>query len=330
MRLKVLFCERGYSESRRRLAPLLPDCDLVTCDRSEVRARVGGADVVVPYGATIGPDVIKAGSFGLVQQFGVGLETVDIEAATAAGVWVARVPSTQTGNAESVAEHAVLLMLALSRGLSSTAMTDARNAGTIGEPSGIALAGKTACIIGLGGVGSEVGLRLQAFGMRLVGVRVRVIVGNPRGVAMRVYGADRLHEAVGGADYVIVCTTLHNGNHHLIDRAVLQAMKQGAYLINIARGGLVDTAALEESLAAGHLAGAGLDVVEGEPIGRDHPLLRHNVVLTPHVAGVTDLSYTGIAKAVAENVRRYAIGERPHNTVNAPAAPRGRPRVGIR
>ena len=144
---------------------------------------------------------------------------------------------------------------------------------------------------------------------------------------MRVFGVDRLHEAVAQADYVIVCATLDPSNRHLIDRAALQAMKQGAFLINIARGGLVDTAALEESLAAGHLAGAGLDVVEDEPIPPDHPLLRHYVLLTPHIAGVTDGSYTGIAKAVAENVQRYARGERPLHTVNAPASPRWRPRA---
>ncbi|MBV8461595.1 MAG: hydroxyacid dehydrogenase, partial [Candidatus Eremiobacteraeota bacterium] len=165
MRLKLLFCDRGYSESRRRLGALLPDCDLVTCDKNDVRAHVRGVDIVIPYGAAISSDVIKAGTFGLVQQFGVGLETVDVDAATAAGVWVARVPSSQTGNAESVAEHAILLMLALSRGLCSPHMADALSHGTIGEPAGIALAGKSACIIGLGGVGSELGLRLQAFRM---------------------------------------------------------------------------------------------------------------------------------------------------------------------
>ena len=330
MRLKILFCDRGYAESRRRLGPLLPDCDLVTCEKQEVAVRVRGVDVVVPYGATIGQDVIRAGSFGLVQQFGVGLETVDVDAATNAGVWVARVPSSQTGNAESVAEHAILLMLALSRGLCSQQMADAQSSATIGEPAGVALAGKSACIIGLGGVGSELGLRLQAFRMRLTGVRVRLLVGNPRGVAMRVYGADRLHEAVAQADYVIVCATLNQSNRHLIDRAALQAMKRGAFLINIARGGLVDTAALEESLAAGHIAGAGLDVVEDEPIPPDHPLLRHYVLVTPHIAGVTDASYSGIAKAVAENIQRYAQGERPLHTVNAPQSPRWRPRVSVR
>jgi phosphoglycerate dehydrogenase-like enzyme len=325
MKLKILFCDRGYSESRRQLAPLLPGCELAVCGPSEVRSHVGGADVVVPYGASIDAPVIRAGSFGLVQQFGVGLETVDVDGASAAGVWVARVPSAQTGNAESVAEHAIFLMLALAR--SATRIPDAQKRGLLGEPSGMTLAGKSACIIGLGGVGAALGLRLQAMGMRLVGVRVRMILGNPRGVAMRVFPAERLHEAVAQADFVIVCATLDDHNYHLIDRGALQAMKAGAIVINVARGGLVETSALAEALASGHIAGAGLDVVEDEPIDHGHELMRHNVIVTPHIAGVTDSSYAGIAAVVADNVLRFVRGEAPQFAVNDPPSPRWRPKV---
>ncbi len=242
--------------------------------------------------------------------------------ATTAGVWVARVPSAQTGNAESVAEHAILLMLALSR--KGAKMAESIQHRVVGEPAGAALAEKTACIIGLGGVGGALGLRLQAFGMRLVGVRVRTILGAPRGVAMRVFSPEKLHEALGQADYVIVCTTMDAKNHDLIDGAALGAMKQGSFLINVARGGLVDLKALQGALAAGHLAGAGLDVVADEPVDPDHPLFKHNVIVTPHVAGVTDLSYAGIAKEVAANLQRYARGEEPSNAVNSPQKPRRR------
>jgi len=328
MKLKILFCDRGYSESRRQLGPLLPGCELAVCDSNEVRSHVGGADVVVPYGARIDTPVIRAGSFGLVQQFGVGLETVDIEAASAAGVWVARVPSAQTGNAESVAEHAIFLMLALAR--SATRIADAQRRGLLGEPSGVTLGGKSACIIGLGGVGAALGLRLQAMGMRLTGVRVRMILGNPRGVAMRVFPPERLHEAVANADYVIVCATLDERSYHMIDRAALLAMKPGAIVINVARGGLVDTTALVEGLAAGRIAGAGLDVVEDEPINHSHALMQHNVVTTPHIAGVTDTSYAGIAAAVADNVLRFARGEAPQFAVNDPPSPRWRPKMAAR
>ncbi len=320
--MRALFCDPGYSESRRQLGALLPSWDFVTSPNDQVRKHLAGVDVVIPYGAHIDAPIMQAGTFGLIQQFGVGLETVDVRAASDAGVWVARAPSASTGNAESVAELAIYLMLALAR--KSSQLAHALETRVVGEPAGIALAGKSACIIGLGGVGSELGLRLQAFRMRLFGVRERPLLGAPRGVAMRVYGPDRLADALGQSNYVIVCSTMHERNRNLINAPALAAMKKGSFLINIARGGLVDTDALEEALASGHLAGAGLDVVFGEPIPPDHALFKHNVVITPHIAGVTDLSYAGIAKVVAENLTRFAKGEKPHHAVNSPGAVRSR------
>ncbi len=316
-RLTVLFCSEGYSESRRRLSELLPDAELRACPADAVDDALDGVDVVVPYGAPIGRATIERGSFGLIQQFGVGLETVDVAAATELGVWVARVPSAGSGNAESVAEHAVLLMLLLAR--RARAWRESLERRVLGEPPGHALWGKCACLIGLGGVGAALARRLQAFEMRLLGVRARPLVGPPAGVGMQVVGPDRLFDALSRADVVVLCTTMNETSLRLIDGAAIRAMRPGAYLINVARGGLVDTQALTEGLASGHLAGAGLDVVEGEPIDPKNPLLRYNVVLTPHIAGVTDVSYAGIARAVAENLRRYARGEPPRYAVNAPA-----------
>lgn len=320
--LRILFCEQGYAESRRRLSALVPGSDLLTCKKDEVLASLAGVDVIVPYGAQIDRAVIEQGTFGLIQQFGVGLETVDIEAATERGVWVARVPSSQTGNAESVAEHAILLMLALSR--KERELKDAVAHGIIGDPPGVALARKTCCIIGLGGVGGALARRLSAFDMRLNGVRARTLLGAPAGVGMKVFGPSHLHAALADADYVIVCATLDASNRNLINAAAIQAMKRGAYLVNVARGGLVDTHALEDALASGHLAGAGLDVVADEPIDPASSLLERNVIVTPHVAGVTDLSYDGIAREVARNIERYAEGEPPLHVVNAVRSPRAR------
>jgi phosphoglycerate dehydrogenase-like enzyme len=297
-----------------------PECEFVTTQKDRVGWSLAGVDVVVPYGAKIDRSIIDRGSFGLIQQFGVGLETVDVQAATERGVWVARVPSAHTGNAESVAEHAILLMLALSRKASE--LPDSVCKRVIGEPAGIALAGKTACIIGLGGVGAALARRLQAFDMRLRGVRAQALVGAPSGVGMKVFPAAQLHAALADADYVIVCSTMDATNINMINSAALLSMKKGAFLINVARGGLVETPALEAALAAGHLAGAGLDVVAEEPIDPASPLLKHNVIVTPHVAGVTDVSYDGIAREVANNLRRYERGEPPLYAVNAPSAPR--------
>ena len=105
----------------------------------------------------------------------------------------------------------------------------------------------------------------------------------------------------------------------MIDQAALAAMKPGAFLINVARGGLVDPDALLAALEQGHLAGAGLDVFWEEPVDPQHPLFRQNVIATPHLAGVTDAFFAGGAQIYVENVRRYARGETPLHTVNAPS-----------
>jgi phosphoglycerate dehydrogenase-like enzyme len=314
--VRILFGAEGYSEARRRLQPLLPHDEIKACVPDALIRSLAGVSVIVPYVARITKAIIEAGEFGLVQQFGVGLETVDVDAATRAGVWVARVPSGGIGNAESVAEHAVLLMLALSRRWpAGERLSDA----PMGEPSGSALVGKTACIIGLGDIGSALATRLRAFGMRLIAVRRRPDeLGAPELGVARVYGPDGLRTAVGLADFVALCVNYDAASHHLINDSVLTACKRGAYLVNVARGGLVDHNALERALAAGQLAGAGLDVYWEEPPDRSHPLFSRNVIATPHVAGVTDVSYDGIARAVAENIERFRRGEPPLHAVNEP------------
>lgn len=319
--MKILFCTEDFPSGPRRLAALLPTDEVVTCPPEEVPGHLKAVDVLVPIVTPVSSDIFERGQFGLVQQFGVGLETVDIEAATRAGVWVARVPSAGTNNAESVAEHAVLLMLALARPLLKARA--ALNARRFGQPEGIALLGKTACIIGLGDIGKALAVRLRAFGMHLTAIREHPERGTPpeTGIACVVGPAD-LHRVLGEADFIIICIKYSERDHHFINRAALAAMKTGAFLVNIARGGLVDPEALLEALESGHLAGAGLDVFWEEPVDPEHPLFRHNVIATPHIAGVTDASYTGIARAVAQNIERYRRGEVPLYVVNEPPNPR--------
>lgn len=312
--MNILVAAEGYSEARRRLETLVPQDRLVACRPSEVMSSLANIEVVIPYFTQIDAATISAGTFGLVQQFGVGLETIDVEAATRAGVWVARVPSRGVGNAESVAEHAVLLMLALSRRWPAGAHVGMT---PMGEPSGLALYGKTACIIGLGDIGSALAVRLRSFAMRLIAVRRRPDeLGAPELGVERVYGPTDIVDAVARADYVALCVNYDAASHHLIDERTLAAFKPGSHLINVARGGLVDHEALARALAAGRLAGAGLDVFWREPPDASNPLFAHNVIATPHVAGVTDVSYEGIAHVVADNIERYRRGEPPLYAVN--------------
>ncbi|NES05934.1 MAG: hydroxyacid dehydrogenase [Okeania sp. SIO2F4] len=267
--------------------------------------------------ANIDASIIASGQFGLVQEFGVGIETIDIEAATHAGVWVAHVPGSISSNADSVAEHAIMLMLMISRHMASTQQSS--KAEDWSAKAGIALLGKTACIVGLGDIGTALAVRLKAFGMRLVAVRQHPERGAlPETGIEKVYGSNALSEALSITDYVILCAEYSKNTHHLINQNTLTAIKPGAFLINVARGGLVDRDALETALEKGNLAGAGLDVVESPT----DSLRQQNVIITPHIAGITDVSYKGIASVVIDNIKRYARGEQPLYTVNKPDRPR--------
>lgn len=313
--MRILFCNPGMPEARRLIAETLHEHECVTCTPDTIREHLRGVDIITPFMSRIDAAILEQGSFGLVQQIGVGLEGVDIATATRLGVWVARVPSVESGNAQSVAEHTLLLMLALSRQLDRA--RQALHERHWFYPPGQALLGKTACIVGLGGIGREVARRLAACGMHLTAVRANPQHGAPDGVA-HVFAPDELHTALATADYVILAARYDQHNHHMINATTLAAMKPGAYLINVARGGLVDQDALLAALERGHVAGAGLDVFWEEPVDPSHPLFAQNVLATPHIAGVTDAFHQGVAQIFCDNIRRYAQGQVPHHAANQP------------
>lgn len=317
--MKILLCSNSATQAVKLLESQLLDHQIISCSPKAISQHLEDIDIVIPWHPTsiIDASIIQSGKFGLVQQFGVGLETVNIEAATSAGVWVARVPGRISGNANSVAEHGVMLMLMVSRrlGLRQQALNDKNWS----EQMGTALFGKTACIIGLGDIGTALAVRLKAFGMRLIAVRQHPELGSPLEAGIeRVYGSNALSEALSIADHVILCANYSKNTHYIINQNTLAVMKPGAFIINVARGGLVDTNALEAALKKGNLAGAGLDVVEFPT----DSLCQQNVIITPHIAGISDVSYQGIASVVIENIKRYTRGEQPLYTVNKPNRPR--------
>jgi phosphoglycerate dehydrogenase-like enzyme len=116
----------------------------------------------------------------------------------------------------------------------------------------------------------------------------------------------------------MLCINYTPDRFHLFGAKEIAAMKKGAFIINVARGGLLDPDALLAALRSGHIAGAGLDVFWQEPVDMSHPIFAENVIATPHIAGVTEISYEGIARAFAENMKRYAAGEKPLYLANAP------------
>jgi phosphoglycerate dehydrogenase-like enzyme len=321
--MKILMCSKSFPEASRSLAPQLSEAghELIVCAENEIGRYLDDIDVIIPSITRIDSNILERGRFGLVQQFGVGLDTVDIEAATRFGVWVARVPGSVSGNAASVAEHALLLMLTLSR-----RMPEAHQAflnRRVGEPIGTALLGKTACIVGMGNIGTAVATRLSACGMRLLAVDDKSARSLPAGLQIeRCFAMPDLASAIAEADYIVICINFKAGLQNLFDRDLLSAAKPGTFLINVARGGLVNPDALLESLLNGRIAGAGLDVFWEEPVDPKHPLFQQNVIVTPHIAGVTDVSYAGTALGCVENIARYARGEAPLYAANSPVNPR--------
>jgi phosphoglycerate dehydrogenase-like enzyme len=281
-----------------------------------------------PFGAidallAIGPvdrSAMEAGRFAFIQTVGTGYDHIDLAAAGELGIWVAHVPSAETGNAESVAELAILLMLALARQLPAAqqGLREKRWA----QPVGRALLGKTACVVGLGSVGLAVAERLRAFGMKIAATRCHFEKGAPAYVHL--HPESQLRQALGDADYAILCLRASARNTRLFDAAMLAAMKPGAVLINVARGSLIDENALAASIRTGHLRGAGLDVFWDEPADPGHPLFHlPQVIATPHIAGVTDVNLARTFQLVAENLQRYRKGETPLHLVTHPALLRG-------
>ncbi len=316
--MKVLFGREQISAdlSFDQLAAHLPGWDIAHCPAAEVAGHLSGVDVICPFGAGIGEQIITDGSFGLVHQFGVGLEGVDIPAATRLGVLVARVPGDVGGNADSCAELAVLHLLALCRRLdeSRTVLAERR---WPDRPVGRSLLDATVLIVGLGAIGTALARRLAPFGPRLLGVRARPELGGPAGLEL-VAGPDQLPRLLAQADAVMCCAMLHDGNAGLFGQAEFAAMRPGALFVNVARGGLVDEVALLEALESGQLGGAGLDVFSREPADPQSPVIQHpNVIATPHVGWHTRYMFRQTGEAFAANLMRYGRGEQPLWTVNS-------------
>ena len=270
-----------------------------------------GVDVLIPTMSPVTEELLETSDrLRLIQQCGSGLEGVDFEAARHRGIWVANVPADISGNADSVAEMGIYMMIGLSRDIRGMARS-LRNR-KMGEPQGRALLGQTVGLVGLGGIGKALIKRLRAFDVKLIGIKRDHIQKAKKELDLEwVGGPDDIDTLLQRSDVVVLCLPYTPENRHLINRHSIACMKPNAFLINLSRGGLVDRNALKEALASGKIAGAGLDVFWEEPPDPDDPIFNHNVLATPHVAGSTDVSLKGIVTVVAENIRRLEKNRKP-------------------
>lgn len=202
-----------------------------------------------------------------------------------------------------VAEQALALALCLTRRIGQVLKGIPR----ADIPRPIELRGKVATVIGMGGIGLGLAEKLAGLGMVVDGVTEL----NPPllGFLRDVYYSDQLHLALARADLVFMCAPNTPRSRGMLNAAAFAAMKPGAYVINVSRGPTIDTGALTDALRSGHLAGAGLDVTDPEPLGDDHPLrAMPNVLITPHMAGVSDQLAERQFDLICTNIRRVLAG----------------------
>ncbi len=176
------------------------------------------------------------------------------------------------------------------------------------------------CVVGLGSIGRNLVERLRPFGLRILATD-RDVSRPPQGVTL--YAAADLNAAVADADYIVICVPGGKDNENLIDATVLGKMKFGAILVNVARGSVIDESALCAALDSGRISAVGLDVVRSEPVSAANPLLEFSQALvTPHIAGDTDLSMDGTVDYLVKVVLEWKRGIKPGSTINDPKTPR--------
>lgn len=276
---------------------------------NELLALLEGVEIYIVGNAKIRRRVIEAcPQLRLIAKYGVGVDNIDLAAAAERGVLVTNAPGA---NAISVAEMTLGMLLSLTRRLKEAERTVREGGWRVSV--GHELYGRTLGIVGLGNIGKQVALRSQAFGMRVIS---NDIVAYPDFCREHDVEAVGLEDLLHQADVVTLHVPLTLLTRHLISDAQFDRMKPGALLLHTARGGVVDEAALCRALASGRLAGAGVDVFEREPLGESP--LRHleQVILTPHVAGITYQAAERIARHTLANVEAYLQGQRPPNRLN--------------
>ena len=255
----------------------------------------------------------------VVSRAGVGVDSIDLEAATRLGILACNTPGV---NSSEVADHAMAQLLALTRRIRE--LDSAVKAGRwSSQPQSIReigaglrrIAGSTVGIVGFGAIGRAFATRVRGFGP------FRIVAYDPyvSQTSADLYGVElvALDELLIESDFVTIHTPATAETHHMFSTDSFSRMKPSAILINCARGPLVDPEALYVALTSGQIAAAALDVTEAEPIGAEDPLLTlDNLIITPHVAGGSPVSYSEASRKQAENVLRVLTGEPPHGLAN--------------
>ena len=275
---------------------------------------LGDYDALIVRSETkVTAQVIQAGKkLQVIARAGIGVDNIDLKAATGGGIAVVNAP---TGNTIAAVEHTMALMLALARNVPQAHNSMKQIKWERSAFMGVEVRNKTLGIVGLGRVGSEVAKRAQSFAMKLIVNDPFVSPDYARILGIELASLDQL---LAQSDFVTIHMPLTEATHHLIGEEKLALMKPGARLINVARGELIDEDALLRALDDGRLAGAALDVFSREPPGESALVKHPRVIVTPHLGASTEEAQREVAIEAAEQVIAVLTGEPARNTVNAP------------
>lgn len=283
----------------------------------ELKAIIGEYHGLVIRSATkVTADILEAASnLKVVGRAGSGLDNVDKVAASKKGIVVMNTPG---GNTVTTAEHAIALMFSIAR---KTPQANASMAAGKWEKKkfmGVELYHKTLGVIGLGNIGSEVARRAQCIGMNVIAYDPFLSEDKAKSMGVR---KEAIAEVMKKADFITIHTPLTAETKSLINAETIKTMKDGVYIINCARGGIVNEKDLLEALNSGKVAGAALDVFEKEP-PENNPLVGHEkVVCTPHLGASTEEAQVNVAVAVAEQIADYLVRNTIRNAINFPSIP---------
>jgi len=308
--MKILFCGSGWKTAAERVRKRVSPFEFRMQDMARpLIEQIADVNVIIPTMEKITGEIIRSATeLKLIQQFGVGLEGVDLKTAEECNVYVANAAGT---NSVTVAESTLLLMLALSRRFKES--QSAFNKGILGHPIGCELMGKNLGIIGFGNTGRELAKRAYCMGMKIYAIKRTSEPDLIRKYNLEFLGTPQdLKILLRESDFLSIHTPLTNETQHLISEVELKQMKRTAFLINVSRGPVIDKAALLKALQKKWIAAVGLDVYWEEPANPNDPLFQfENVVTLPHIAGSSNESQDRIEEVVVSNIFRIARGEKP-------------------
>ncbi len=318
---KVVLLDSSFPDTKVEeevLSEVSAELYLCPClDEGTVVQYVRDADAIVVQLARATENLLEAAKrCKVVVKVGIGVDNIDIPAATKRGIYVANVPDFCF---DEVSDHTLALVLALQRKINSLDRKVRQGAWGLGPGPGEAkpifcLKGQTFGLVAFGNIARMVAKKAQAFGFKVIATDPFVTPEEAKKFGVELVDFDRLLEI---SDVISIHAPLSKSTYHLFNEETIRKMKNTAYLINTARGGLVDQKALYNALKAGKIAGAGLDVMEEEPPKADDPLLTlDNVIITPHTSYYSEASVIKVRQGVFREVVRVLKGGQPKSWVN--------------